>query len=190
MSSQFIETYQKEKNALKEDVNIYWSKHPSHSKMAALLYMLTCHGLHIMLLFRLGKIVHAIHIPILGSVLKAIFQLIWFLVTTFYGIWINLSSEIGKGFYIGHYGAIIIHGDFGDYCSVGQGVTVGTKGAGKSDGHPKLENNVFLSAGAKVIGNIHIGSNVTIGANAVVITDIPANTLAVGIPAKTKPITD
>jgi len=140
-----------------------------------------------MFLFRVSKIIYAIKIPILSHLLKIVFQLVWFVMTTFYGIWLDLSNNIGKGFYIGHFSGIIIRGDFGDYCSIGQCVTVGTKGAGKSDGYPILGDNIYIGAGAKVIGNITVGSNVVIGANAVVTKSVPDNTLAVGIPATFKP---
>ena len=61
---------------------------------------------------------------------------------------------------------------------------MGTKGAGKSAGWPKIGNNVYFGAGAKAIGDICIGNNVVIGANAVVIKNIPDDHKAVGVPAK------
>lgn len=93
-----------------------------------------------------------------------------------------MSNNIGKGFYIGHFGGIVVRGDFGEYCSIGQGVTVGTKGAGKSDGYPIFGSNIYVGAGAKIIGNISIGSSSVIGANSVVIKSIPASSFAVGVP--------
>lgn len=184
----FINTTKVNLNAFKQDYRVYWSRRPDNSLLASVLYLLTLHGLHIMFMFRLGKIIYSIKLPILSHFLKIIFQLLWFLLTTFYSIWIDLSSNIGAGFYIGHFGGIIIRGDFGENCSVGQSVTVGSKGAGKSNGWPRLGDNVYLGAGAKIIGSICIGSNTIVGANAVVTRDIPANSLAVGVPATIKPI--
>ncbi|MFK5949580.1 MAG: DapH/DapD/GlmU-related protein [Methylococcales bacterium] len=173
---------------IREDFLVYWNKRGTESSIQSFLYLLTTHGLHIMLLFRLSKIIYSIKIPVLSHILKILFQLIWFLTTTFYGIWIDLSSDIGRGFYIGHFGGIIIRGNFGDYCSIGQGVTVGSKGAGKSDGWPIIGDNVYIGAGAKIIGSIKLGDGVIVGANAVVLEDVPKASLAVGIPAKFKKI--
>ena len=183
----FFNTCRNQINAIYHDGQVYWSKRGESSIFQSIIYFLTCHGWHIMFLFRVSKIIYAIKIPILSHLLKIVFQLVWFVMTTFYGIWLDLSNNIGKGFYIGHFSGIIIRGDFGDYCSIGQCVTVGTKGAGKSDGYPILGDNIYIGAGAKVIGNITVGSNVVIGANAVVTKSVPDNTLAVGIPATFKP---
>lgn len=172
--------------AIKIDAEVYWNKRGDSGLMHAFLYVITCHGWHIMFLFRLGKIIYSFPIPIVSHLLKIIFRLINFLISTFYGISINPVSEIGPGFYIGHYGGIFIRGQIGEYCSISQGVTFGSKGAGKSNGWPVLEDNIYIGAGAKVIGNIHIGSYAVIGANAVVTQSVPSNALAVGVPANIK----
>jgi serine O-acetyltransferase len=166
-----------------EDARVYWDKRWTTGLLYSVLYVITTHGWHIMVLFRLGKIIYALPVPIISHVLKIAFQLIWFFMTTFYGIWIDLAANVGKGFYIGHYGGIILAGNFGDYCSVGQGVTVGYKGAGKSDKWPEIGNGVYIGAGAKVIGDISVGSDSVIGANSVVVKSISENSLAVGVPA-------
>ncbi len=179
----FIITCKVQFDAIYHDAQVYWNKRGTSSFLQSILYALTCHGWHVMFLFRISKIIYEIRVPVLSHILKILFQLLWFVVTTFYGIWLDLANEIGKGFYIGHYSGIVIRGDFGDFCSIGQCVTVGTKGAGKSDGYPKFSDNVYIGAGAKVIGNIDIGSNVIIGANSVVTKSVPSNCLAVGVPA-------
>jgi serine O-acetyltransferase len=171
-----------------QDCKVYWAQRGTHSLLYSVLYVMTCHGWHIMFVFRLGKIIYAIPIPIISHVLKITYRIIWFVISTLYGISINPVSKIGKGFYIGHFGAIQIRGDFGDYCSVSQGVTVGSKGAGKSDGWPVFGNEVYIGSGAKILGSIKIGNNVVIGANAVVTKDVTDYSLAVGVPAKIKPL--
>lgn len=182
----FSEIFLEQVNSIKLDFYVYWSKKGDVNIIQAILYMVTCHGWHVMFNFRLGKIIYAIRIPIVSHILKMIFQIFWFVLTTFYGIWIDLTCKIGSGFYIGHYGGIIIHGDFGDNCSVGQGVTIGSKGAGKSDGWPRLGDDVYIGAGAKVIGCLVVGDSVIIGANSVVVRDVPSNSLVVGIPGVIK----
>lgn len=92
-----------------------------------------------------------------------------------YGFDISYRTQIGKGFYIGHFGNIVIHGDtvIGDNCNISQGITFGVSNAGVAIGVPKIGNNVFVGPGACIFGNITIGNNVTIGANAVVTNDVP-----------------
>jgi len=180
----FFSVFMQQCQAMKADAEVYWNKRGGHSWLNDILYVFITHGWHIMILFRLGKIIYAFPIPVVSHILKIVFQILWFFVTTFYGIWLDLSNNIGKGFYIGHFGGIVIKGDFGDYCSIGQCVTVGTKGAGKSDGHPDFGHNIYIGVGAKVIGNISIGNNSIIGANAVVTKTVPENSLALGIPAR------
>ena len=91
-----------------------------------------------------------------------------------YGFDISYRTQIGKGFYIGHFGGVVIHGDtvIGDNCNISQGITFGVSNAGTNIGVPKIGNNVFVGPGACVFGNITIGNNVTIGANAVVTENI------------------
>jgi len=104
------------------------------------------------------------------------------------GIELPCEATFGRRFRIDHFGGIIISGDavFGDDCVVRNGVTVGLKHTGLR-GSPVLGNRVDIGAGAKILGPIHIGDDVAIGANAVVLTDVPANSIAVGIPARILP---
>lgn len=102
------------------------------------------------------------------------------------GIEIHPGARIGKGVFIDH-GMGVVIGEtavVGDYCLLYQGVTLG--GTGKESGkrHPTLGRNVTVGSGAKILGNIYIGSNVRVGAVAVVLKDIPANSTVVGIPGR------
>jgi serine O-acetyltransferase len=87
-----------------------------------------------------------------------------------YGFDISYRTQIGKGFYIGHFGGVVIHGDtiIGDNCNISQGITFGVNNYGATKGVPTIGNNVFVGPGACVFGNITIGNHVTIGANTVV----------------------
>lgn len=101
-----------------------------------------------------------------------------------YGICIA-PNTIGYGFYIPHVvgGGIIINcKSMGCYCSANPGVIVGVNKS--QDFKPVIGDYVALNIGCKVIGNINIGSNVIIGANAVVTKDVPSNSVAAGVPAK------
>jgi serine O-acetyltransferase len=91
------------------------------------------------------------------------------------------TSDIGPGFYIQHgFATIIAAKRIGANCWVNQQVTIGFDA---KLGQPVLEDGVTVNAGAQIIGGVVVGANSTVGANAVVIRDVPAGTTAVGVPA-------
>lgn len=102
-----------------------------------------------------------------------------------YGIAIPASTSIGPGFYIGHYGDIVVNDEctIGRDCNISQGVTLGRVNRGTHKGCPTIGNGVYIGPGAKVVGGVRIGSNVAIGANAVVTKDVPDNSVVGGVPA-------
>ena len=99
------------------------------------------------------------------------------------GISIPAQATIGKGLRIHHFGGIIVHSAaaIGEYCTVYHGVTLGDRGGW--GGAPRVGNRALIGAGAKLIGEVVIGDDCVIGANAVVHTSVPAGYLAVGVPA-------
>ena len=102
------------------------------------------------------------------------------------GIEIHPGAKIGKGLFIDH-GMGVVIGEtavVGDNCLLYQGVTLGGTGKDKGKRHPTLGNNVLVGSGAKVLGPFRVGNNVKIAANAVVLSEIPDNCTAVGVPAK------
>lgn len=103
-----------------------------------------------------------------------------------YGIDAPFNTEIGTGFYIGHYGGIIINYNsiIGKNCNISAGVIIGQSNRGKRKGYPIIGDSVFIGPGAKIIGNIRVGNNVAIGANCVVTSDVPDNAVVVGIPGR------
>lgn len=109
-----------------------------------------------------------------------------FLLQRHYGIQIPPKTRIGKGFYIDHYGTIVVHSSvvIGKNVTMLQGVTIGVVKRGNRKGAPLIGNEVFIGAGAKIIGKIVVGNNVVIGANAVVTSDVPDNACVAGVPAR------
>lgn len=103
-----------------------------------------------------------------------------------YGIQISRYAKIGKGFYIGHYGTIVVSSKavIGNNVNISHGVTIGVANRGDHAGVPTIGNYVYIGPGAKIIGNIHIGDHVAIGANAVVTKDVPDYACVGGVPAK------
>ncbi len=106
----------------------------------------------------------------------------------FFGIEVSPQVQIGGGLFLPHtVGTVLGAERIGDNCTIMQGVTLGTSdpdmGFTVSE-RPIIGNNVLIGAGAKVIGRVTIGDHARIGANAVVLHDVPAYALAVGVPAK------
>jgi serine O-acetyltransferase len=105
------------------------------------------------------------------------------------GVTIGVSAKIGRRLIIEHSGAIVIHGNavLGDDCIVRQGVTIGNRQLNAPFDAPVIGNRVNIGAGAKILGKVHVGDDAQIGANAVVIEDVPAHSVAVGVPARVIP---
>lgn len=102
------------------------------------------------------------------------------------GIEIHPGATIGKGLFIDH-GMGVVIGEttvIGDNCTIYQGVTLGGTGKDHGKRHPTLGDNVLVGAGAKVLGPFKIGNNARIAAGAVVLSEVPDNATAVGVPAK------
>ena len=95
---------------------------------------------------------------------------------------ISSTAEIGGGLIVQHgYGTIIAPRKIGKNCWVNQGVTIGYT---NNDDCPTLGDNVTVYAGAKILGDVHVGNNVVVAANAVVVKDVEDNCIVGGVPAK------
>lgn len=134
-------------------------------------------GLHALIAHRIAKFLWKLKIPLAPRFISQLSRFIT-------GIEIHPGAVIGKGLFIDH-GMGVVVGEtaiIGDDVTLFQGVTLG--GTGKETGkrHPTIGNYVVIGAGAKVLGNIKIGDNSYIGANAVVLRDVPANSTVVGVP--------
>jgi serine O-acetyltransferase len=101
----------------------------------------------------------------------------------------QIGGKIGKGFYIGHFGTIImsVNSEIGDYCNIAPGVTIGASRRGEKKGAPKLGNFVWIGTNAVIVGAINIGSDVLIAPGAYVNFDVPDHSLVIGNPGKVIP---
>jgi serine O-acetyltransferase len=142
-------------------------------------------GLWVMIVYRFGNWRYGIRNRVLRLPFSIVYKLLKLLSEILTGIDLPCEAKVGRRFRIDHFGGIVISGDaiFGDDCIIRNGVTVGLRHTGQR-GAPVIGNRVDIGAGAKVLGSIRIGDDVAIGANAVVITDVPSNSIAVGVPAR------
>jgi serine O-acetyltransferase len=141
--------------------------------------LLTYAGLHALIFHRMSHAVHAMRIPFVPRLISQVGR-------SLTGIEIHPGARIGKGLFIDH-GMGVVIGEttiIGDNVTLYQGVTLGGTGKERGKRHPTLGNNIVVGTGAKVLGNITIGDNSYIGANAVVIKDVPPNSTVVGVPGR------
>jgi serine O-acetyltransferase len=103
-----------------------------------------------------------------------------------YGIELPYSAWVGRRVVVEHQGCIVVHGNsvIGDDSIIRQGVTLGLKNIDRPNEAPIVGNRVSIGAGAKILGSVRIGDEANIGANAVVLKDVPDGATAVGVPAK------
>ncbi|MBX3728278.1 MAG: serine O-acetyltransferase [Candidatus Sumerlaeia bacterium] len=147
--------------------------------LAAIEVVLTYPGFHAIFLHRINHTVYRLGIPILPRLMAHLTR--WLT-----GIEIHPAARIGAGLFIDH-GMGVVIGEtaiIGRNCTLFHQVTLG--GTGKQTGkrHPTLEDNVVVGAGAKVLGNITLGQGCYVGANSVVLTDVPPTCTVVGIPGR------
>jgi serine O-acetyltransferase len=128
-------------------------------------------------LYRIGRWLYRHRIPILPTLIYQLTKLIFNSV-------VPPSCEIGSGTQLSYGGiGVVLH----SACRIGSGVMIGTNttiGGNFGAGVPTIGNNVYIAPGARVLGNVKVGDNVIIGANSVVLRDVPSNSVAAGSPAR------
>lgn len=143
-------------------------------------------GVQAVAVYRFGS--WALALPAaLRLLLDPVYWLLHLLVRAFWGIEISRHAKIGPGLYIGHFGGITVsrHAVIGANCNLSQQVVIGAAGEGMDYGAPIIGDHVYIAPGAKLFGRIRVGSNVKIGANAVVHEDIPDDAIVALAPGCT-----
>ncbi|MDE7264650.1 MAG: serine O-acetyltransferase [Clostridia bacterium] len=141
--------------------------------------LLTYSGVHALIAHRFAQAFLKIRLKLIARIISQTAKF-------FTGIEIHPAAKIAAGVFIDHGAGVVIGetAEVGEGTVLYQGVTLG--GTGKESGkrHPTVGRHCVISAGAKILGRVHIGDYAKIGAGAVVLTDIPPNATAVGVPAK------
>lgn len=145
-------------------------------------------GFWALVVYRFGRWRYGVRSVLLRKLLSVVYRVFYKLVQIVAGIELPCEVQLGRNFVIDHSGGIVISGyaRFGDNCRIRNGVVVGLSRVDEPCA-PVIGNNVDIGAGAKVLGAITVGDNVSIGANAVVVRDVPADSVAVGVPAVARP---
>ena len=162
---------------IKEDIQTIYEKDPAAENIIEVLF---CYpGLHALIMHRIAHKLNYWKIPFIPRLISNISRF-------FTGIEIHPAARIGRRFFIDHGMGVVIGATtiIGDDVLLYQGVTLGGTGNEHGKRHPTLGNNIVVGSGAKVLGNIEIGSNSRIGAGSVVIDDVPENSTVTGIPGR------
>jgi serine O-acetyltransferase len=148
-------------------------------------------GFWALMVYRFGRWRYTIGFAPVRKLFSLLYRIAYKFVQIVTGIELPCEVELGRGFVIDHSGGIVVSGyaRFGDHCRIRNGVVVGLARVDDPCA-PVIGHHVDIGAGAKVLGRITIGDHVLIGANAVVVRDVPAWHVAVGVPAVIRPRPD
>jgi serine O-acetyltransferase len=164
-------------NEVRLDVRAARDRDPAARGVSPAEILATWPGIHALLAYRIAHAMFHARVPLLP-------RLISLLTRAITGIEIHPAARIGRGLFIDHGAGVVIGetADIGNDVTLYQGVTLGGTGFATGKRHPTVQDNVTIGSGAKLLGPITIGHGAKIGANSVVITDVPANSTVVGNP--------
>ena len=162
---------------IRRDVRAAQERDPAAAGVSAVEILVAWPGVHAILAHRVAHALRAAGVPLLP-------RWIAYLVRALTGVEIHPAATIGRGLFIDHGMGVVIGetAEVGDDVTVYQGVTLGGTGFASGKRHPTVQDNVTIGSGAKLLGPITIGHGAKIGANAVVIHDVPPNSTVVGNP--------
>jgi serine O-acetyltransferase len=162
---------------IKQDVAAAKSRDPAARDVRTFEILATWPGVHALLAHRLAHALHGAGVPFLPRLIAALARSIT-------GIEIHPAAQIGRGFFIDHGMGVVIGetAEIGNDVTLYQSVTLGGTGFATGKRHPTVEDNVTIGSGAKLLGPITVGHGSKIGANAVVIHDVPPLSTVVGNP--------
>jgi serine O-acetyltransferase len=162
---------------IRRDVTAAQSRDPAARDVRRMEILATWPGVHALLAHRVAHALYGAGVPLLPRSIAALSRSVT-------GIEIHPAARIGDGFFIDHGMGVVIGetAEIGDNVTLYQGVTLGGTGFSTGKRHPTVEDNVTIGSGAKLLGPITVGHGSKIGANSVVIHDVPPNTTVVGNP--------
>jgi serine O-acetyltransferase len=162
---------------VRRDIAAAKQRDPAARSVSSLEILTSWPGVHALLVHRVAHALHVAYVPIVP-------RLMAYLSRAFTNIEIHPAAKIGESLFIDHGTGVVIGetAEIGDNVTLYQGVTLGGTGFATGKRHPTVQDNVTIGSGAKLLGPITIGHGAKIGANTVVITDVPPNATVVGNP--------
>jgi serine O-acetyltransferase len=162
---------------VRDDLAAAQQRDPAARSVGRVEMLLTYAGVQALLMHRVSHALYAAGVPLLPRLLS-------YITTAVTGVEIHPAAQIGRGLFIDHGAGVVIGetAEVGEDVTLYQGVTLGGTGFARGKRHPTLGNEVMVGAGAKLLGPIEIGERCKIGANSVVIHDVPPNSTVVGNP--------
>jgi serine O-acetyltransferase len=162
---------------IREDVKAARDRDPAARGVGTTEIVLTYPGVHALLAHRVCHALHKAGVPIAPRLLSNVSRALT-------NIEIHPAASIGHEFFIDHGGGVVIGetAEIGDRVTLYQGVTLGGTGFASGKRHPTVEDNVTIGSGAKLLGPITVGHGAKVGANSVVIHNVPSNATVVGNP--------
>jgi|SRR5579859_4270064 len=163
------------------------ARYTAYSGGGRLVQLLTQQGLWALFQYRLAAALYQSACPGLLKRPLLVAAVVWQKgIEILTGISLPYTARIGAGLYIGHFGNIIVNGGavIGEHCNLSQGVTIGVSGRGRQRGVPIVGQRVYIGANAVVAGKIRVADDVVIAANSLVNTDVPAQSVVMGVPAQ------
>jgi len=162
---------------LKYDFRREWGKCSGRGVLRKIFCVFWSPGFQAVLTYRICRWLYLKRIPLLHIFSQRLGELCT-------GVSIPPTVEIGRGLLIEHFGGIVVNAKakIGEFCTLSHQVTIGNKKP--NGGSPSIGNNVYICVGAKVLGEISVGDHSIIGANAVLLSSVPANCIVAGIPGK------
>jgi serine O-acetyltransferase len=162
---------------LRRDVSAAHERDPAARGVSSLEVIVAWPGVHALLSHRVAHVLHEAGVPMVPRTLALVTRAVT-------GIEIHPAAQVGEGLFIDHGTGVVIGetAEIGENVTLYQGVTLGGTGFATGKRHPTVQDNVTIGSGAKLLGPITIGHGAKIGANSVVIHDVPPNSTVVGNP--------
>jgi serine O-acetyltransferase len=172
-----LETLSGVARELRRDVRAARDRDPAARGVGPAEILATWPGIHALLAHRVAHALNGAGVPLLPRSISMLARAVT-------GIEIHPAARIGEGLFIDHGSGVVIGetADIGNNVTLYQGVTLGGTGFATGKRHPTVQDNVTIGSGAKLLGPITVGHGAKIGANSVVITDVPPNSTVVGNP--------
>jgi serine O-acetyltransferase len=172
-----IGTFTRVVREVREDLTAALERDPAARDIGRAEILLTYGGVQALLTHRIAHAMHDLGVPVAPHAVAYLSRIVT-------GVEIHPAARIGRALFIDHGAGVVIGetAEIGDNVTLYQGVTLGGTGFARGKRHPTVDDNVVVGSGAKLLGPIQVGRCAKIGANTVVIHDVPANSTVVGNP--------